>query len=153
MFPMGRAKSQVCQYKILYSCLTVFIEVPCLSLNFPAFGIWSLHFCLRDALESNFCSSFGQGLQTSTNPWENIFAICITACGVWLLVILVGKIQVCVFIFLVSQPESSKFDQFGPCETDLYKIWIYIGGHETEGKRTRAVATVQKAFPKSSTAD
>ncbi|KAH9677233.1 cyclic nucleotide-gated ion channel 1 [Citrus sinensis] len=50
-----------------------------------------LYYCFRWGVQS--LSSFGQGLQTSTNPWENIFAICITACGVWLLVILVGKIQ------------------------------------------------------------
>lgn len=50
----------------------------------------------------------------------------------WLLVILVGKIQVCVFIFLISQPENNKFNYF-----DLVKQTYTKSGSLSEGMRQK----------------
>ncbi|GAY45532.1 hypothetical protein CUMW_090200, partial [Citrus unshiu] len=55
--------------------------------NFPK----KLLHCLQWGLQN--LSAFGQNLKTSTDIWENIFAICMTNFGVLLFVFLIGKMQ------------------------------------------------------------
>ncbi|KAL9409861.1 hypothetical protein AB3S75_048148 [Citrus x aurantiifolia] len=55
--------------------------------NFPK----KLLHCLQWGLQN--LSAFGQSLQTSTDIWENVFAICMTNLGVVLFVFLIGKMQ------------------------------------------------------------
>ncbi|XP_042960441.1 cyclic nucleotide-gated ion channel 1-like [Carya illinoinensis] len=89
------------------------------SRNFPEKILYCSWWGLRNL------SSFGQNLHTSTNFWENAFAVFISISGLLLFLYLIGNVQTCMQ--LVTERRDEIIQKVKSKERDI-ELWISRNG-------------------------